>query len=103
ARLHVSGGAARFDGDLTVAGTGASSFAGNLGIGTTAPQASLQVSGGAARFDGDQQIQFTDQGTSNSLKLQLWSGYGLGINAGTLFSAADGRHSWRDARSEERR
>jgi hypothetical protein len=28
--------------------------------------------------------------------LQLWSGYGLGINGGTLFYAANGRHSWRD-------
>jgi hypothetical protein len=71
--------------------------ASNLGIGTTAPQAKLQVSGGAARFDGDQQILFTDQDTNNNLKVQLWSGYGLGINAGTLFSAANGRHSWRDA------
>jgi hypothetical protein len=67
-----------------------------IGVGTTAPAARLQVSGGAAQFDGNQKILFTDQDTSNNLKLQLWTGYGLGINGGTLFYAANGRHSWRD-------
>jgi hypothetical protein len=67
-----------------------------IGVGTTAPGARLQVSGGAAQFDGNQKILFTDQDTSNNLKLQLWTGYGLGINGGTLFYAANGRHSWRD-------
>jgi Chaperone of endosialidase len=67
-----------------------------IGVGTTAPAVRLQVSGGAAQFDGNQKILFTDQDTSNNLKLQLWTGYGLGINGGTLFYAANGRHSWRD-------
>ena len=39
---------------------------------------------------------FSDIDTTNNLKLQLWSGYGLGINGGTLFYAANGQHSWRD-------
>ena len=28
--------------------------------------------------------------------MQLWGGYGLGINGATLFYAANGKHSWRD-------
>ena len=47
-------------------------------------------------LNGSQQIVFTDTNTSNNLKLQLWTGYGLGINGKTLFYAANGRHSWRD-------
>ena len=46
---------------------------------------------------GNQQIIFSDKNTSNNLKLQLWSGYGLGINNSTLFYAANGQHSWRDS------
>jgi hypothetical protein len=45
---------------------------------------------------GNQKIEFTDTDVTNNLKLQLWSGYGLGINAWTLFYAANGKHSWRD-------
>jgi Chaperone of endosialidase len=84
------------NGGLAVMGTGASTFAGNLGIGTTAPAARLHVAGGTAQLDGNQRLVFTDTDTSNNLKVQLWAGYGLGINGGTLFYAANGRHSWRD-------
>jgi hypothetical protein len=74
---------------------------GNVGIGTSTPGAKLVVSGGALfggalSMDGTQKIQFNDQDTSNNLKLQLWSGYGLGINSGTMFYAAREKHSWRD-------
>ena len=69
---------------------------GGVGIGTTSPGAKLQVSGGKIVLDGNQQLVFSDTDTTNNLKLQLWSGYGLGINGGTLFYAANGRHSWRD-------
>jgi hypothetical protein len=57
----------------------------------------LQVTGAQIQLDGGQKIAFADADTSNNLKLQLWSGYGLGINNGTLFYAANGNHSWRDA------
>ena len=70
---------------------------GQVGIGTTNPETKLEVSGGKLQLDGNQQIIFTNTDTSNNLKLQLWSGYGLGINGSTLFYAANGRHSWRDA------
>ena len=93
-------------GSLTVQGDlqagGAASVAGNLlvngnvGIGTSTPGAKLVVSGGAIFMDGTQKILFNDQDISNNLKLQLWSGYGLGINSGTMFYAARLRHSWRD-------
>jgi Chaperone of endosialidase len=69
---------------------------GNVGIGTTSPAQKLTVSGGKIQLDGDRQLAFTDGDTSNNLKVQLWTGYGLGINEGTLFYAANGRHSWRD-------
>ena len=52
----------------------------------------LTISGGKLRLDTDQQLVFTDGDASNNLKLQLWDGYGLGINPSTLFYAADGRH-----------
>ncbi|AFY37047.1 hypothetical protein Lepto7376_0636 [[Leptolyngbya] sp. PCC 7376] len=47
-------------------------------------------------LDGAKQLIFSDADTSNNLKVQLWSGYGLGINSDTLFYAADGNHSWRN-------
>lgn len=84
------------NGGLFVKGTGASSFAGSLGIGTANPGSRLTVSGGDVQLDGNRQVIFTETDTSNHLKLQLWSGYGLGINHGTLFYAAGGLHSWRD-------
>ncbi len=69
---------------------------GLVGIGTAEPGERLEVSKGKIQLDGDQKIRFTDTDTTNNLKLQLWSGFGLGINPYTLFYAADGRHSWRD-------
>jgi Chaperone of endosialidase len=51
---------------------------------------------GNIALPGAQQLVFADGDTSNNLKVQLWGGYGLGINGGTLFYAANGRHSWRD-------
>jgi len=84
------------DGGLTVTGTGNSSFAGKVGIGTPDPGEKLQVSKGKIQLDGDQQIKFMDGDVTNNLKLQLWSGFGLGINDSTLFYAANGKHSWRD-------
>lgn len=64
--------------------------------GTTKIAGSLTVTGGTIQLDGAQKIIFSDAGVTNSLKLQLWSGYGLGINDGTLFYAAANQHSWRD-------
>lgn len=69
---------------------------GNVGIGTMSPRAKLDVGGGKIQLDGNQQVVFADGDTTNNLKLQLWNGYGLGINPSTLFYAANGRHSWRD-------
>ncbi|MGB3420043.1 MAG: hypothetical protein WBA52_06330, partial [Dolichospermum sp.] len=48
-------------------------------------------------------IEFTDTDITNNLKLQLWTGYGLGINGGTLFYAAAGKHSWRDINGNNER
>ncbi|NEO94721.1 MAG: hypothetical protein F6K56_32840, partial [Moorea sp. SIO3G5] len=63
----------------------------------------LTVSAGKIQLDGHQQIVFTDKGTTNNLKLQLWDGYGLGINGGTLFYATATKHSWRDGNGTNER
>lgn len=84
-------------------GTGlAVNASGNVGIGVSSPTTRLDVRGGSLQLEGDQKLIFQDSGTSNNLKLQLWSGYGLGINSGTLFYTAEGNHSWRDKDSIER-
>ncbi|MBD2268619.1 hypothetical protein H6F62_07525 [Anabaena sp. FACHB-1391] len=80
---------------------------GNVGIGTVTPSEKLEVSGNLKvtgsltagnkiTVPGNQKIEFSDTDITNNLKLQLWTGYGLGINGGTLFYAANGKHSWRD-------
>jgi hypothetical protein len=51
---------------------------------------------GKLTLPGAQQIVFENADTSDNLKLQLWRGFGLGINDATLFYAANGNHSWRD-------
>ena len=66
------------------------------GTGKLSVSSTVDVSG-KLNVPGDQQIVFSDTRTDNNLKLQLWDGYGLGINAETLFYAANGNHSWRDA------
>ncbi|MEA5622919.1 hypothetical protein [Nostoc sp. UHCC 0251] len=63
---------------------------------------SLTVQEGKISLDGSQQIVFSDTGTTNQLKLQFWSGYGLGVNGSTLFYTANGNHSWRDNQNIER-
>jgi hypothetical protein len=96
AQLSVSSnGAVTVDANVSPQYAGLS-LRGNVGIGTTSPAARLHVSAGQIQVDGNQKIVFTDTDTSNNLKLQLYSGYGLGINASTLFYAANGNHSWRD-------
>jgi hypothetical protein len=89
-----AGGAASVNGNLVVNG--------NVGIGTSTPGAKLQVSGGTVQLDGDQRLVFTSRDMTNNLKVQLWDGYGFGINSGTLFYAARLRHSWRDNNANER-
>ncbi|MDJ0703455.1 MAG: hypothetical protein QNJ46_09265 [Leptolyngbyaceae cyanobacterium MO_188.B28] len=84
-----------FSKNLSVSGAlsaaGAASFSGNISV-----KGKLEV-------PGDQQIVFTNTNTQNHLKLQLWGGYGLGINSSTLFYAANGKHSWRDANGSNER
>jgi Chaperone of endosialidase len=63
----------------------------------------LYVRAGKLRLDSDQQIVFPDGDMTNNLKLQLWTGYGLGINSGTLFYTARVNHSWRDHFGENER
>ena len=88
---------------------------GNVGIGINNPgdyklnvqgnqyiKGSLTIQDGKVNLNGNQQIVFTDTDTSNNLKLQLWTGYGLGINGSTLFYTASGNHSWRDNQNNER-
>ncbi|MFQ4135466.1 tail fiber domain-containing protein [Nodosilinea sp. PGN35] len=78
-------------------------YTGNVGIGIDTPTEKLDIKGGKLQLEGNQQILFKDGDTSNNLKLQLWSGYGLGINNGTLFYAANGIHSWRDDKGTNER
>jgi hypothetical protein len=88
---------------------------GNVGIGTAEPgnyklnvqgdqyiKGSLTIQEGNFNIDGTKQIIFSDVGTTNALKIQLWNGYGFGINPSTLFYTASGNHSWRDENSTER-
>ena len=95
-------GAAAID-PLFIDKDGNASFSGKVGIGKTAPSEKLEVSGGKIQLDGNQQIKFTESDASNNLKLQLWGGHGLGINAFTLFYAANGKHSWRDSNGTNER
>ncbi|BAY84770.1 hypothetical protein NIES267_42670 [Calothrix parasitica NIES-267] len=87
----------------------------NVGIGTNNPgnyklnvqgsqylKGSLTIEQGNINLDGEQQIVFANTDTTNNLKLQLWTGYGFGINSSTLFYTANGNHSWRDRQSAER-
>ncbi|OGR42047.1 MAG: hypothetical protein A2X28_03655 [Elusimicrobia bacterium GWA2_56_46] len=78
------------------------STAGYVAIGTTTPSGKLHVSGGNINLDGGQQIVFSSVDTSNNLKLKLWTGYGLGINSGTIFYAGQ-NHSWRDVNGTNER
>lgn len=73
------------------------SINGNINI-----KGSLTIQEGNVNLAGNQQIVFTDTHITNKLKLQLWDGYGFGINGSTLFYTANGKHSWRDAESKER-
>ena len=86
--LHVGGNSDPGDNNLLVDGTlavtGNSTLTGSLTVNNK-----ITVS-------GNQKVEFTDLDVTNNLKLQLWTGYGLGINNGTLFYAANGKHSWRD-------
>ncbi len=88
---------------------------GNIGIGINEPgnyklnvqgnqyiKGNLTIQEGKVSLNGNQQIVFADTDTTNNLKLQLWTGYGLGINGSTLFYTADGNHSWRDRQNNER-
>lgn len=111
--LTVHGALAVLSDGLTV--TGGATLRGAVTIGTTAtPQpltvtgattlnGPLKISGSKLQLDGNQQIVFSDGDTTNNLKLQLWSGYGLGINGSTLFYAAHGNHSWRDSNGSNER
>ena len=95
------------DGGLTVTGTGTSSFAGNLNIDKTLTvKDSLTIQKSQAsesKIDiDDQQIVFTSKDATDQLKLQLWKGFGLGINSNTLFYRANNNHSWRDNNNIER-
>jgi hypothetical protein len=73
------------------------------GTGKVVVTGPLKVTGATIQVDGNQKIFFSDTDTTNNLKIQLWSGYGLGINGSTLFYAANGQHSWRDSNGTSER
>jgi hypothetical protein len=110
-QLKVTGNAA-IAGDLSITGgssnnlsvTGTSTLTNNVGIGSTpatgANAAKLKVTGNAA-IAGN--LIFEGIADNNSLKLQLGSVCGLGINSKTLFYAADGTHSWCDSNGTNER
>ena len=88
---------------------------GGVGIGTNNPgsyklnvqgnqylSGDLTIQAGTVNLAGDRQIVFTNTDTTNNLKLQLWQGYGFGINNHTLFYTADGKHAWRDSQNNDR-
>jgi len=75
---------------------------GNLTIGGNLRVTGSLTADNKITVPGNQKIEFTDADVTNNLKLQLWSGYGLGINSSTLFYAANGTHSWRDNNGNER-
>lgn len=72
------------------------------GTGKVITKGSLSIQEGKINLNGNQQIVFTDIDATNNLKIQLWTGYGLGINSSTLFYTANGNHSWRDHQNNER-
>ena len=76
---------------------------GNLTIGGNLRVTGSLTADNKITVPGNQKIEFTDTEINNNLKLQLWTGYGLGINASTLFYAANGKHSWRDINGNNER
>ena len=76
---------------------------GNLTIGGNLRVTGSLTADNKITVPGNQKIEFTDTDITNNLKLQLWTGYGLGINSGTLFYAATGKHSWRDINGNNER
>lgn len=96
--IYAAGSIANQDIGLKPRGSGKVSVAGPMQV-----NGQFQVSGAIAVIDGGKKLQFTDSDISNNLKLQLWSSYGFGINSSTLFYAADGNHSFRDANGTNER
>lgn len=89
--IYATGSNTNQDLGLKPRGSGKVNVAGPMQVTGT-----LQVTGAIIQLDGAQRIAFGDNDTTNNLKIQLWSGYGIGINGSTQFYAADGNHSWRD-------
>lgn len=96
--IYATGSNANQDLGLKPRGTGKVSVVGPMQVTGT-----LQVTGAQIQLDGNQKIAFADSDTTNNLKVQLWTGYGLGINGSTLFYAANGNHSWRDSNGTNER